>query len=315
LKGGDDLSPSPLSPATLEVFSKGSTHDSMAASAGSCAHCGRQGVALKRCMRCKEVSYCGAECQKAGWKGHKKTCEPRKTVEEVWHEVRACHFPGDWRGVLKWEGRMEELLAEGTDANNDFTLHAFSRAHQMGLKSTKGSVHAGRAIRLLEMRVELLVKMERFRDQGEALCAVADILLALDKMKEAATTYTRARDVGAAHGFFSVESDACLGLGTIAMNDGRPEEGLDLLRNAVAAAPLSEADEGAYSVNALRMLIDALFATNAIDELEPLVPRFREAVQAQSRREGRFQPAEVRNFYISARLHEVPCIPSYCPAL
>ena len=46
--------------------------------------------------------------------------------------------------------------------------------------------------------------------------------------------FQRARDVGAAHGFFSVECRSCLGLGQIAVNDGRAEEGLDLLRNALA---------------------------------------------------------------------------------
>ena len=41
---------------------------------GSCSHCGKQREALKRCSRCKQDSYCGAECQNAAWKGHRKSC-------------------------------------------------------------------------------------------------------------------------------------------------------------------------------------------------------------------------------------------------
>jgi len=41
-----------------------------------CAHCGDRVKALQRCSRCREVWYCGRECQVAGWKsGHKKVCK------------------------------------------------------------------------------------------------------------------------------------------------------------------------------------------------------------------------------------------------
>ena len=43
--------------------------------------------------------------------------------------------------------------------------------------------------------------------------------------------------IGAAHGFFSAEGQACLGLGQLALHWGRHEDGLDLLRNVLAAAP------------------------------------------------------------------------------
>ena len=39
----------------------------------SCAYCGKQRDALKRCPVCKQAWYCGAQCQKAGWNKHKKT--------------------------------------------------------------------------------------------------------------------------------------------------------------------------------------------------------------------------------------------------
>mmetsp|Transcript_71682 Transcript_71682/g.164280 ORF Transcript_71682/g.164280 Transcript_71682/m.164280 type:complete len:124 (+) Transcript_71682:167-538(+) len=41
-----------------------------------CSHCGKtgDGDALMRCGRCKQDSYCGAECQRARWKVHKKSC-------------------------------------------------------------------------------------------------------------------------------------------------------------------------------------------------------------------------------------------------
>ena len=42
----------------------------------SCSQCGMQGVPLKRCSMCKQVSYCGVECQRAAWRQHTKTCVP-----------------------------------------------------------------------------------------------------------------------------------------------------------------------------------------------------------------------------------------------
>ncbi|KAJ1467973.1 hypothetical protein T484DRAFT_2304801 [Baffinella frigidus] len=45
-----------------------------ASSPASCSHCGKIAPALQRCSRCKQASYCGAECQKAAWQLHKKTC-------------------------------------------------------------------------------------------------------------------------------------------------------------------------------------------------------------------------------------------------
>lgn len=37
-----------------------------------CGQCGKR--ATSRCARCKDVSYCGAECQKMAWKTHKRAC-------------------------------------------------------------------------------------------------------------------------------------------------------------------------------------------------------------------------------------------------
>ena len=59
------------------------------------------------------------------------------------------------------------------------------------------------------------------------------------------------------------------GLGQDKINEGCSEEGLDLLRNALAAARLSE-NKGfcTWELSVLHSLIDALFLTEAIDEVE-----------------------------------------------
>lgn len=45
----------------------------------ACRNCGRtraaDGGALKKCMRCLEVKYCSAECQKKDWKKHRMECK------------------------------------------------------------------------------------------------------------------------------------------------------------------------------------------------------------------------------------------------
>jgi len=189
-----------------------------------CSHCERDCADLKRCSVCKQASYCGAACQNAAWKKHKKTCV---TLQEVAKRVKLASGGTDWRGVIKWEGRMEELLEGQCDAACAEGLNHFKRAHTAGMTSTGSKDHALAAARLQDRRIELLGKMELFRDQGEAMCDAAEHLFTADKREQAATYFQRARDVGAAHGFFSVECSACLGLGYQAMMEGRHEEGVD----------------------------------------------------------------------------------------
>jgi hypothetical protein len=282
----------------------------MAASADSCAHCGKQGAGFKRCSRCKQACYCGVACQNAHWKGHKKKCAPQVPPQDVWENVRTAHVAQDWRGILRWEGRMEELMACQSDDACSRLLAVFSYAHKMGWQATGSKDHARSCAGLHERQIPLLGKLQRFRDQGEAMCDAANILLNLQSDacdSEAATWYQRARDVGAAHGFFSLESLACVGLGEAAMIAGRHEEGVALLRNALVAAELNELDDAKYELNTLKILMYALFKTNSIDEVEPLVLRYREAAKAQSEKEG-VCFAEFNSLLFSAQLHEVLCM-------
>ena len=43
-----------------------------------CASCGAKNKSLK-CSRCKQVVYCGPQCQSADWKFHRPNCELFKT--------------------------------------------------------------------------------------------------------------------------------------------------------------------------------------------------------------------------------------------
>jgi hypothetical protein len=282
----------------------------MAASAESCAHCGKQGVVCKRCSRCKQASYCGAACQNADWKRHKKKCAPPVPLQEVVEKINAARATDDWRGVLKWEGRMEELMAPQSDDVCSQILKAFSRAHYLGFQATGSKDHARSCVALEERRVPLLGKLQRFRDQGGVMCNLSDTLRFLERDSEAATWSQRARDVGAAHGFFSLESTACMELGGAAFNAGRHEEGSALLRNALVAAELNELDDPAFELDALNRLIATLFTTNSIDEVEPLVLRYREAAKALWAEKEEFRFADCDSLLCSARLHEVLCMHS-----
>jgi len=205
----------------------------MSASDAKCAKCGKRG-AKQRCSRCKVVDYCSKDCQLAAWKSHKKTCEPplppshrgaadgtrpgagaagreRVGLAEVWEKIGAASEAHDWRGVLKWEGRMEELLGNvPDDTSYDYVLQAFVWAHIGGLSSTGSKDHVLSVIGMEERRVKILGKLERFRDQGGSLCTIAEHKLALGEKGDAEKYFKKARDLGAAHGFFSAECRTCL---------------------------------------------------------------------------------------------------------
>ena len=271
---------------------------------------------MKRCSRCTQASYCGAACQIADWKRHKKTCAPPVPLLDIAVKLDAAGAAGDWQGILKWEGRMEELMALRSDDDCFKIRRTFSNAHLLGSYATGSKAHARSFVELEERQTPLLGKLQRFRHQGEAMCSLSTTLRFLERNSEAATWYQRARDVGAAHGFFSLESTTCRGLGRVAREEGRHEEGLELMRNALVAAELNELDDPAFELDALKALINALFATNSINEVEPLVLRYREAAQARSKEDG-FCLAEFESLLCSARLHEVLCLctPRWSPII
>jgi len=210
-----------------------------------CLQCGKvdKPKNLKKCGRCFEagsftVSYCSAQCQKAAWRGgHKAVCAKPPLIPEevvdVLNEVMAAGEVEDWREVLKWEGRRDELMDRLADDDCLTVLQTFIYAHKLEQAATGSPHDALSVVRLEEQLVELLGKMERFRDQGEAMCSLAMAFEHVSMDQEAERWFKRARDVGAAHGFFSVEARACQGLGLRAAMHGRHEEGQELLRNAL----------------------------------------------------------------------------------
>ena len=143
--------------------------------------------------------------------------------------------------LFKWEGRIDELMDGQPDATCSAILDHFIDPHLTAMRQISSTdpssinAHSLAAARLQERRAKLLGKMERFRDQGMVLCQVGDSLVTASKFRQASSFYQRARDVAEAHGFFSVECQACLGLGLLSVVEGRDKDGEELLRNALAA--------------------------------------------------------------------------------
>ena len=90
------------------------------------------------------------------------------TLYEVVERVNAAHLREDWREVLKWEGRMEEMMEHRLDSGCSNILDVFVAAHMRAFNSTGSDDSSLSVVRLETRRAEVLGKMQRFRDQGEA---------------------------------------------------------------------------------------------------------------------------------------------------
>jgi len=164
--------------ASMASMQEASDPARMAGSADSCSHCGKEGRDLKRCLRCMHAAYCGAECQKAGWRVHKKTCTPPPppqslfdvygaggTLHDIYEKIKDANMASNWREVLKYEDRMEQLMLGQPDENCDHLLKSFSQAHMFLASELESHEHARKVVVLEERRVVVLGKMQRFRDQ------------------------------------------------------------------------------------------------------------------------------------------------------
>lgn len=267
-----------------------------------CSHCGRQGKTVKRCARCAGGSYCGAVCQKAASTLHSKTCFP--FLDEVVPQIMATFAAADLRGVQKWEGHIAELIDVESDTHVESLLDTFASARKMLCWETGDMENLDEAIKLNCLRVRLLGKMERWGDQAEALHSIGDCHLRTDERQEAADYFQLARQLCSKHRIISVYVEATISLGNMADEEGRPEEGVLLYRNAFLTAEDAN-DDTAAVLAALSSYCDALATTGNFDKLEARVPRFREAAKEETRRIGRLSIEELRSMCVSARLHEV----------
>mmetsp|Transcript_58719 Transcript_58719/g.139671 ORF Transcript_58719/g.139671 Transcript_58719/m.139671 type:complete len:94 (+) Transcript_58719:184-465(+) len=87
-------------------------------------------------------------------------------LHEVDARLGAAAQSSDWRAMLKLEVRLEELLdVASDDVRRNVTLLTFVTAHKKGLNTTGNTEHARSVVTLEARRVDLLGKMQRFRDQ------------------------------------------------------------------------------------------------------------------------------------------------------
>jgi len=127
--------------------------------------------------------------------------------KEVWQKICVAKDARDWQGVIKFQGYMEELLENEPDDYSEHVLSIFEGAHTMAAFQT-GRRDDALIASLVARRIELLGEMQRFRDQGEAICNAAVQFLAVDPEK-AKKYLLRARALGEAHGFISMECRCC----------------------------------------------------------------------------------------------------------
>jgi len=276
------------------------------ASEAKCANCGKGKEAgqaeLQRCSACQRVWYCGKECQKAAWKGHKKTCGKEITVPNFIDMVVLANTAKDWEALLLWEYRLEELLdAANSDENRVDILMGFSLAHH-----TLGAYV--KTAKYEERKVALLGSMQLLRDQGAAMCEAATALRMAGDLPGFRAWLKRARALGEANGFFETEANACHHLGMQDIREGRKEEGIEQLRHALSVTAFAEDEEKAkeQELIILEALLKALVehSTNEPEDLDSLLARYGVAAKAVPFDDGGPSHYEIIAHHLRARLHD-----------
>jgi len=91
----------------------------------ACGHCGNLAPgALQRCSGCQRAWFCGAECQRAGWKHHKEACRALKCLLLPEHAPLACVTSPDPDSWFHRCQRLHSLIAADSKANSHLAVSA-----------------------------------------------------------------------------------------------------------------------------------------------------------------------------------------------
>jgi tetratricopeptide (TPR) repeat protein len=227
-----------------------------------CTYCEKTCSTPKHCSVCKSVVYCSIECQRQSWiNGHKTLCNKVGDFNDVMAKIKAnanAKAIPEWKLALLLIPHVDVMLSNHTPDRQIALLNTLLEAlREYGLNTWLKN-RMSEMIPLLKKLADIEGQIQRFRDQGETFVRIADCCNNLEDYTQAIDYFQRARKVGEAHGFFRLESEACRGLGELFLKDGRLDEGMGLLRNAVAAAPLAEGDTQYLEVVALNALLSSV---------------------------------------------------------
>ena len=118
-----------------------------------CAGCAAEGAWTKRCARCKAVHYHSAECQRAHWPAHRKTCRPKPAGPEPPASAAASKV------FLLTEGLLRVSYLEGCDEAGG-CAHVKRRMEKFGpiAEAWVGSKAAGTLRHVRDVDAESLMR-------------------------------------------------------------------------------------------------------------------------------------------------------------
>ena len=260
------------------------------------------------CGDCKEQKYCSIGCMEAHSSEHIPKCKFHR-LHDLLGQINTIELASNWRKVLPLQSTMEMLMLEGpidiSNRQKQVVLVLFIDSNHKAYTETGHEVYRVSLIRLKENLVKLLGSMELFHEQGLYMTSLGGMFMAMKHYIVAQIYFQEVRDIGVAHGFFTMECKACLGLGRIAMKEGRSQEGLELLQNAVCASSLLLPTDNPreYEINAFYWLIDALFDSEDIDEAEKLMVRMAATVKQEEK--DYIQINDMRVMIDKTRLYQI----------
>ncbi|KAJ1490325.1 hypothetical protein T484DRAFT_3358431 [Baffinella frigidus] len=164
-----------------------------------CSHCGEQSEVLKKCSVCKQAFYCGAECQNAAWKKHKKSCmspaaRRARFIETVNIKMSDAHGRGDYEQVILLGRLAEKDLALLTpDDIEECPMHRFL-LNSMGHAFTRQQRYS-EAVPYYERLAALFASQGHFIEQGQALMNLGRVRMTVGARVEAAAIYEKVRDM------------------------------------------------------------------------------------------------------------------------